>query len=550
MAPARRHSTWAFPAAGLAVATALSLGPAAVAGPAQPARPGHADPTAADHALAFDPAGYTTIEVTIDGEPSEVRWYHEVCYVADPVLMASEQKGSAIDNPECGYQSMNVFVPEQAYDDPASAIYFAVNNSGWFASYVRTSVTDGQSFDSSTSNVGAALAAGYVFVDVATRSREVLAADGSWAGKAPAVVVDAKAAVRYLRLNDEQMPGSAERIVVNGTSGGGALAAILGASGNSKDYVPYLREVGAAGVTRAGRSTIRDDVFAVNAYCPITDLGNADIAYEWLYSVLDTRALVGEDKWPATTRELADSFADYQRSLHLRSADGSRLTARTMLDEIQREVVRSAEAFMAADPAHVIEGEDWIEVDNAADEVLAVDMSGYLVHVASERQLKPAPAFDQSGVTEPGSGGGPGSGESSLFGPETQPYSNFTEFGWNNNAVPGDASGLDDTGLAWQQVLHRRGTVLDEQLELIDPMRYIGTRADSAPFWYVRHGAVDRDTSLTVSLNLARALEADRDVRDVDYRLAWDTNHAGNYDVPEAMAWIRSALAQAPAVRP
>ncbi|MCU7727890.1 hypothetical protein ODJ79_29585 [Actinoplanes sp. KI2] len=119
---------------------------------------------------------------------------------------------------------MNVFVPPSAVGNQRAPIYFAVNNAGWTASYIRAGITDGASYASSTSNVGAALKAGYVYVDVANRSRGLVGAGGDWPGKAPAAVVDAKAAVRYLRLNDARMPGSAERIVVNGTSGGGALA--------------------------------------------------------------------------------------------------------------------------------------------------------------------------------------------------------------------------------------------------------------------------------------------------------------------------------------
>jgi hypothetical protein len=84
--------------------------------------------------------------------------------------------------------------------------------------------------------------------------------------------------------------------------------------------------------------------------------------------------------------------------------------------------------------------------------------------------------------------------------------------------------------------------VVGNQVKLIDPMHYIDSRADTAPYWYVRHGTRDRDTSFTVSINLARALAADRDVRDLNYRLAWDQPHAGNYDVPEAMQWIADML--------
>lgn len=32
------------------------------------------------------------------------------------------------------------------------------------------------------------------------------------------------------------------------------------------------------------------------AYCPIQDMGSADIAYEWMFNVLSTRALVSADQ--------------------------------------------------------------------------------------------------------------------------------------------------------------------------------------------------------------------------------------------------------------
>ncbi|WP_062386447.1 subtype B tannase [Demequina iriomotensis] len=545
-APPARTASSRPPHRGLTRST-VALGAAALLIGGGTAAGAHGDPRggdAEDRALRFDPAAYTTLTVTVDGQPTEVRWYQELCYVADPVLMAAQQmrfgQPVTIDNPECGYQSMNVYVPEAAFDDDEAALYFAVNNSGWFASYVGASVTQGASYDTSTSNIGAALGAGYVVINVGTRSREVIGADGSWPGKSPAPVVDAKAAVRYLRLNDAAMPGSAERIVVNGTSGGGGLSAILGASGNNADYLPYLEEIGAAGIDRKGRSTLRDDVLAIIAYCPITDLGHADIAYEWLYSILDTREVTGQNPFPETTEELAAQFAAYEKSLKLRDPDGSRLTAGTMLDALRDEVVRSADAFMQA--GGVIEGYDWIVVDNDSDTVTSVDLAAYLAYVATQTTLKPAPSFDQSGTPAPGSLGGPGQGESSLFGSADAAYSNFTAYSWDHNQVLGDGSGLDDTGLTWAQLLRKRSTVVDEQVSLLDPMEYIGTGADTAPYWYVRHGALDRDTAFTVSINLDRALEADRSVRDVDYRLAWNTKHAGNYDVPEAMAWIAEVL--------
>ncbi|MFD7687449.1 subtype B tannase [Streptomyces sp. NPDC059781] len=545
--------------AGSLVLTALAV-PASVATAAPSGSRGHAaDPQ--DAALAFDSTAYTTITVTVDGRPMDVRWYKEICYVADPVAAAARQPAgpgggtTTITDTACGYQSMNVFVPESAFGDRRTPVYFAVNNSGWKASHLRASVTDAASYDSSTSNVGAALKAGYVFVDVANRSRGLVGADGSSPGKAPAAVVDVKAAVRYLRLNDTAMPGSAERIVVNGTSGGGALASVLGASGNSGEYDPHLAAIGAAGIDAKGRSTLRDDVFAVNAYCPITDLGNADAAYEWLYDVLATRDTTGSNPSPEDAAEIAARFPAYEKSLGLRNPDGSRLTAATMLDTIEEEVVRSAETYLEADPAHTIPPlggtfeitsrgtttsyvNDWIDVDDATRTVRSVDMAKYLAFVATQATLKTTPAFDAVGVD-----GNTTSGtETDLFGPPSQKYMNYTEYSWNHNDVAGDGSGLDDTGLTWKQYTSRKSTTVDDQVHLINPMDFVGTRADTAPNWYVRHGTRDRDTSFTVSVNLDRALAADKQVENLDYRLAWNQPHAGNYDVPEAMTWIAAAV--------
>ncbi|MBD2818713.1 alpha/beta hydrolase fold domain-containing protein [Streptomyces parvulus] len=257
--------------AGSLVLTSVAV-PASVAAAAPAQSRSHAAGSQ-DAALAFAPSRYTTITVTVDGRPLQVRWYKEICYVANPVAAAAQQPRRSGRGHHHHLQHRlrlpehERVRPESAFGDQRAPIYFAVNNSGWMASYIRASVTAGAAYNSATSNVGAALKAGYVFVDVASRSRGLIGADGSFPGKAPAAVTDAKAAVRYLRLNDTAMPGSAERIVVNGTSGGGALASALGASGNSAEYTPYLAAVGAAGIDAKGRSTLRDDVFAVNAYC-------------------------------------------------------------------------------------------------------------------------------------------------------------------------------------------------------------------------------------------------------------------------------------------
>ena len=117
-----------------------------------------------------------------------------------------------------------------------------------------------------------ALLHGYVVVCAGIRGSSTPNAKG----KAPALIVDMKAAVRYLRYNAEFIPGNPERMITSGTSAGGALSAMTGASGNAAAYEPYLAAIGAA--------PARDDVFAANCYCPIINLENADAAYEWQFS--------------------------------------------------------------------------------------------------------------------------------------------------------------------------------------------------------------------------------------------------------------------------
>ena len=71
------------------------------------------------------------------------------------------------------------------------------------------------------------------------------------------------------------LPGSAENIFAYGMSGGGAMASILGASGNSPLYTPYLDAIGAV-------QGVSDAIAGVMAWCPITDLDTANAEYEWM----------------------------------------------------------------------------------------------------------------------------------------------------------------------------------------------------------------------------------------------------------------------------
>lgn len=544
----------------LGLLTALALGASSM-----PALAG----SAFDESLTFDPQAYSTLNVMLDGNAVKVRRY-EMVYVARPIEMAAIQPSRGVPPsgaPDTGegrpladplaFHKMIVYVPENTVGNDDTAIILHVSNSGWFSSPVADRIEEGGSYSSSsdTDAIGAALGAGYVIIGAGTRSRSALAADDSYAGKAPAPVVDAKAIIRYLRLNDAAMPGSAERIVITGTSGGGGLSAAVAASGNSADYFPYLAEIGAAGMDADGASHLRDDVFATIAYCPITDLGNADIAYEWQYSGVRSAGNTTQNHYPeaaqSASAQLAAAYPAYLESLGLKTEDGKALTADVMREAILAAVKRETEEVLAEGVAIPAIGEDfvlqrgnesttlpndWLTV--ADGKVTDIDYESYLAFVAKASALKIVPAFDATANTN-----NEGlRGENSLFGGPDVPYASFTEYGWNNNQVAGDGSGPDDTGLAWADLAGSGDIPIHEQLKLINPLSYLGTDADTAPYWYLRHGMVDRDTAFAVELALYYAVLNDASVKDVDFELAWMRPHSGNYDVQEAYAWLARHL--------
>ena len=148
--------------------------------------------------------------------------------------------------------------------------------------------------------------AGFVYVYAGCRGRE--------AG-APAGVTDLKAAIRYIRYNDGTVPGSTDRIFSFGMSGGGAQSALLGATGDSELYTPYLEAIGAV-------DGVSDAVTGSMCWCPITNLDYASEAYEWNLGV--TRTDLTEDMQELSDA-MAEQFALYINELGLKDENGDTL---------------------------------------------------------------------------------------------------------------------------------------------------------------------------------------------------------------------------------
>ena len=132
----------------------------------------------------------TVLNVTVDGTPVKVTRYVDH-YVTKP------------NRPQD--QKINIYIPTGA--TKASPIMFYVNNAGWQANtYPENTITDGQDYDGTTNKVGVALREGYVVVSYGGRSRSNGLTDGKYLGHSPAIMVDTKAAIRYLRFNKKALP--------------------------------------------------------------------------------------------------------------------------------------------------------------------------------------------------------------------------------------------------------------------------------------------------------------------------------------------------------
>lgn len=156
---------------------------------------------------------------------------------------------------------------------------------------------------------------GFVYVHAGCRGRD--------AG-APAGVTDLKAAVRFIRYSDDTIPGNAESIFTFGMSGGGAQSALMGSTGDSELYDPYLEEIGAV-------SGVSDAVLGSMCWCPITNLDTADEAYEWMMGV--TRSGLSDEEQQISDK-LAEAFASYINAAGIKDPNGTVLTLSESSDGI------------------------------------------------------------------------------------------------------------------------------------------------------------------------------------------------------------------------
>lgn len=215
------------------------------------------------------------------------------------------------------------------YTAATAPVVIPINTAGYSAQKAPTSY----SYDS----VSTYLEAGLIYAYPGCRGREN-GYDSSgnliYSGGAPWGATDLKAAVRYLRYNAALLPGDMDKIFTFGHSGGGAQSAIMGATGDSDQFEPYLESIGAADAYSDG-STLSDAVAGSMCWCPITALDVADAAYEWNMGQFSTSGTRADGTWTKSlSNDLAARFAELVDKLDLVDENGNELTLEESSDGI------------------------------------------------------------------------------------------------------------------------------------------------------------------------------------------------------------------------
>lgn len=241
------------------------------------------------------------------------------------------------------YESLAVYVPGaymQGVKNPDGTYTCQINPKAKVGNYtavtapvvmpVNTGGYAAQKAPSSYDGTGLStyLSQGFVYVYAGCRGRSNgTNPDGTaYDGGAPWGVTDLKAAVRYLRYNDSLIPGNKNRIFTFGHSGGGAQSALMGATGDSEMYMPYLSSIGALMKDSQGKP-LSDTIDGAMCWCPITNLTQADLSYEWMMGQFSSEGTRAYGTWTRSlSRDMARAYADSLNRMGLRDEQGNVLT--------------------------------------------------------------------------------------------------------------------------------------------------------------------------------------------------------------------------------
>ena len=491
----------------------------------QPIDPPLQADTSAKITLTFDINNYESMTGTVDNKEIKYRAFEYIPYVSNPI--------------DIDQQYINIYIPEEyfnngtvnGYNTQTAPIFMPNNVGGYMPSQPMTPKVENNKPNSALY----ALSRGYVVASPATRGRTNKASDGNFIGKAPAVIVDLQAATAYLHANDATMPGNAKRIITNGTSAGGAVSLLQGATGNTSDYQPYLQALGAA--------TASTDVYASSAYAPITNLDAADMAYEWSYNGITSfnkvtmgqgelsQANVGGTPAPiqrnvqrvnltnddvAYSDLLKSHFPDYVNNLQLRDRTGVILKLDKKGNGTFKQYVKSFiidAANKAKSNGTDLSRYSFLLLDKNTGLVKDIDWDAY--NSFTSRSKAPG-AFDSRSND---------SGENSLFGTSTSDTNHFTITAALHDTTPNNDVYVENAKI----------------VTMMNPMNYLGSpSATNAKYYRIRYGTADSNTSVAIPLIVGT--RAQNLGYSVDMATPFGVDHAGDYDLQDLFNWMDSIV--------
>ena len=491
----------------------------------QPIDPPLQADTSAKITLTFDINNYESMTGTVDNKEIKYRAFEYIPYVSNPI--------------DIDQQYINIYIPEEyfnngtvnGYNTQTAPIFMPNNVGGYMPSQPMAPKVENNKPNSALY----ALSRGYVVASPATRGRTNKASDGNFIGKAPAVIVDLQAATAYLHANDATMPGNAKRIITNGTSAGGAVSLLQGATGNTSDYQPYLQALGAA--------TASTDVYASSAYAPITNLDAADMAYEWSYNGITSfnKVTMGQGELPqanvggaptpmqrsvqrvnltnddvAYSDLLKSHFPDYVNNLQLRDRTGVILKLDKKGNGTFKQYVKSFiidAANKAKSNGTDLSRYSFLILDKNTGLVKDIDWDAY--NSFTSRSKAPG-AFDSRSND---------SGENSLFGTSTSDTNHFTI-----TAALHDTTTNNDVYVENAKIV-----------TMMNPMNYLGSpSATNAKYYRIRYGTADSNTSVAIPLIVGT--RAQNLGYSVDMATPFGVDHAGDYDLQDLFNWMDSIV--------
>ena len=540
--------------------------------------------TVGQYSLAFDNAAWQYDEI------NDIYWQVGVVYVANPASLDYETLGiyvpgaylEASANGDGTYTASVKFDAQVGQFTAVTAPYvLPVNTPGYNASQAPTWLADG---------IANYTQAGMIYLQPGIRGRDnTTDSQGQEVvGGAPWGVTDLKAAIRYVRYNKDLLPGDTDKIVSFGHSGGGAQSAVLGASGDSTLYNPYLEALGAAMKDKEG-NPISDAPYGTMTWSPITSLDYADAAYEWnLGQFADSNTRAEGTFTQALSQDLAKEYANYINQLGLKH-EGQALTLTESSEGIYTQgsyvtylegvVNQSLNNFLAdtsfpytsdgVGPGGSTESvtyetaqayidslnaeTQWVTYDAAANRAKISSLADFAKYVKTASKSVPAfDALDRS-LAENAVFGVADANElhfdqlvARLLKNNQAKYESLTD--WNSQYVTDFESDLAKTDSL--------GKTIAERQDLYNPMFYLTSAysgyqtSKPAPHWRIRSGLSQGDTALTVETNLAIALEnqANGAVKSVDFATVWGQGNTTAERTGHASAnfiqWVQEIVAQ------